>query len=226
MTIPNPTRLFHMTAISNLEAIIQSGSLLCKNRGLTNGIAYQNIAHAGAQGARATKHVPDPPGGTIHDYVPFYFAPRSPMLYAINAGNVQGCDIRQADILYFETSVQNVAGASLEFVFYDHNATLSFSKPYTDVMHLKHVAWELICESPSLDGYCKYFHNVNANPRLAARTEKRQAEFLVKNAFPLTLVSRIGVINEAKKHQVQAILARSGLTLTVDVMPEWYFLGQ
>ena len=91
MPAPRPTRLFHITAIANLPAILARGALLSKNGGAATGINYQNIAHAGAQGARAARSVPNPPGGLVHDFVPFYFAPRSPMLFAINGGRVAGC---------------------------------------------------------------------------------------------------------------------------------------
>lgn len=86
--MPEPVRLFHITAIDNLQAICAAGKLICKNKGAAQGSHYQNIAHAGAQGARADKSVPNPPGGNIHDFVPFYFAPRSPMLSAIHNGRV------------------------------------------------------------------------------------------------------------------------------------------
>ena len=68
-------------------------------------MAYQNIAPAGAQGARAAKRVGLSPGGSVHDYVPFYFAPRSPMLSAIHNGQVAGCGLRQQDIVHLETTV-------------------------------------------------------------------------------------------------------------------------
>ena len=110
MPAPQPTRLFHITAIANLPAILAAGALVSKNGGAAAGINYQNIAHAGAQGARAVRAVPNPPGGLVHDFVPFYFAPRSPMLYAINGGRVAGCPWRQVDIVHFETTVQNVTG--------------------------------------------------------------------------------------------------------------------
>ena len=71
MPIPRPVRLFHITAIANLPAIFVAGALLSKNAGASAGINYQNIAHQGAQGARALRAVPNPPGGVVHDYVPF-----------------------------------------------------------------------------------------------------------------------------------------------------------
>ena len=93
MTMPRPVRLFHITAIDNLEMICQQGALLSKEKLSKTkdqqlGLQYYNIAHAGAQGARAIKSVTNPPGGLVHEFVPFYFAPRSPMLSAIHHGQV------------------------------------------------------------------------------------------------------------------------------------------
>ncbi len=188
------------------------------------GINYQNIAHAGAQGARAGRPVPDPPGGLVHDFVPFYFAPRSPMLYAINGGRVAGCPWRQGDIVHFETTVQYVVGLGRLFVFYDRNATLAFSTPHTDLADLDSaVAWDLLTEAPQLDGFCRYWQNTAAEARYADRMERRQAEFLVKDDTPLSCMTRLGVMDAARQAQVQAMLAKAGVALAVDVMPSWYF---
>ena len=224
MPAPQPTRLFHITAIANLQAIFAAGALVSKNGGASAGINYQNIAHAGAQGARAIRTVPNPPGGLVHDFVPFYFAPRSPMLYAINGGRVTGCPWRQDDIVYFETTVQNVVGLGQPFVFYDRNATLAFSVSHTDLAHLDTaVAWDLLTEAPQLDGYCKFWQSSAATARYADRMERRQAEFLVKDNAALSCMTRLGVIDAARRAQVQALMAQAGVGLAVDVMPSWYF---
>ncbi len=224
MPAPSPTRLFHITAIANLPAIFGSGGLLSKNAGATAGVNYQNIAHAGAQGARSVRAVPNPPGGVVHDYVPFYFAPRSPMLLAINSGRVAGCPWRQDDVVHFETTVESVVGLGRPFVFYDRNATLAFSQAYTDLVHLDTaVAWDLLTEAPQLDGFCRYWQNKPADARYADRMERRQAEFLVKDHAPLAVMTRIGVIDAANQAAVQTLLAQSGVQLTVDVVPDWYF---
>lgn len=224
MPAPQPTRLFHITAIANLPAILATGTLLSKNGGAAAGINYQNIAHAGAQGARAVRAVPNPPGGLVHDFVPFYFAPRSPMLYAINGGRVAGCPWRQGDIVHFETTVQNVTALGQPFVFYDRNATLAFSTPYTDMAHLDTaVAWDLLTEAPQLDGYCKFWQSNQSVARYADRMERRQAEFLVRDNVSLSHMTRLGVIDAPRQAQVQALLAQAGVALTVDVIPAWYF---
>ena len=185
---------------------------------------FQKIAHAGAQGARAQRSVPNPPGGFLHDFVQFYFAPRSPMLYAINGGRVDGCQWRQQDIVYFETTVQAVTQASTEFVFFDRNATLNISTGYTDLSKMDEaIAWDIFTEAPQLDGFCQYWQSKPAILRYADRMDRRQAEFLVKNCVALTCVTRLGVIDMDHQSEVRAILKNSGVLLPVDIMREWYF---
>jgi len=219
-------RLFHITSITNLDNICKRGSLLSKNLIGNHGINYQNVAHSGAQGSRSKKKVNDPPGGVIHDFVPFYFAPRSPMLCAIDRGKVDGCDLTQEDIIYFETTVSKVINGN-EYVFYDCNATLNYSTCYSEVKDLDTIIdWNLLTEPPRLDGYCKYFHNIYEDIRRCDRSAKRHAEFLLKNEVKLSCINRIGVIDENKKNQVNGILRSNGLQLQVDIMRDWYFLGQ
>jgi len=83
------TAIYHITHLDNLPAIIQRGCLLCDNGRAAEGVACQGIAHVHIKQRRARKVVPVAPGGTLADFVPSYFAPRSPMLYVINAGGVQ-----------------------------------------------------------------------------------------------------------------------------------------
>ena len=95
-----PTPIFHITAIVNLASIASVGALLSKRLVADRGLTAVDIAYGQIQDRRAVRQIPIPPGGTLHDYVPFYFAPRSPMLMTINSGNVPGCDYRQDDIVH------------------------------------------------------------------------------------------------------------------------------
>ena len=60
-----------------MEAILKAGCLLAKN---LVGDHYESIAQIDIQDKRSRAIVPHPPYGSLHEYVPFYFAPRSPML--------------------------------------------------------------------------------------------------------------------------------------------------
>lgn len=223
MPIPRPVRLFHITAIANLPAIFVAGALLSKNAGASAGINYQNIAHQGAQGARALRAVPNPPGGVVHDYVPFYFAPRSPMLRAINGGRVKDCAYRQGDIAHLETTVEQVTAGGAAFVFYDRNATLAFARAFTDLARLDQVDWDLLTEEPRLDGFCKYWQSCSDPARYADRMERRQAEFLVRNRVRLGRFTRIGVIGDPQAATVRAMTSAAGIHLPAVVMRDWYF---
>lgn len=186
-------------------------------------IEYGNIAYQGAQGKRAAKLVAKPPAGVIHDYVPFYFAPRSPMLFTINKGNVPDCDHRQDDIVHFVTTVETVQKNRLPFVFYDYNATLNIANCYNDLRDLGRINWDLFQEQPCLDGYCKYWKNDMNNPKYVLRQETRQAEFLVHQSVALELMVVVGAYDEAKAAKVSEIFREAGVHLSVQVKPQWYF---
>lgn len=220
---PNPVLIYHITAIPNLAGIAAQGALRAKGPLARQGLDYSDIAYQGAQGSRANKVVPLGPGGVIHDYVPFYFAPRSPMLGAINVGKVPGCEHRQDSIVHFMISLDAVVKAGLPFVFYNYNATLGIAECFNELVDLDKIDWPLFFESPRIAGYCKYWNSRIDNPRYALRMETRQAELLVHEAVPLSLVGGIGTYNDAKAEEVRAVLDGAGVELPVKAKPGWYF---
>lgn len=80
--------IYHVTHGKNLELIIAAGEL----RASATAETLVDIADAKIKGGRETRMVTCGPGGCVGDYVPFYFAPRSPMLFRIQAGGVEGVD--------------------------------------------------------------------------------------------------------------------------------------
>lgn len=66
------TFIYHITAIDNLRSVLEAGQLYSTNDRPDN---HTSIANADIQSRRATQVVEVEPGGVIHDYVPFYFAP-------------------------------------------------------------------------------------------------------------------------------------------------------
>jgi ssDNA thymidine ADP-ribosyltransferase, DarT len=218
-----PVRIFHITPICNLASIADRGALYAKSVLSAKGMEYGNIAFQEAQGKRATKLVAKPPGGTIHHYVPFYFAPRSPMLRTIEGGNVKDCPHRQKDIVHFESTVEAVTSKGLPYVFYDYNATLDIATCYSDVKHLDKINWPLFFEPPRLDGYCQFWFSTMTKPKYALRQETRQAEFLVHREFPLKLMTRVGVCDDEKRAEVSRLFEQSGIKLPTEVKSDWYF---
>ena len=93
------TDIYHITHIDNLASIVQAGGLWCDAECASHNISSVEIAYTDLKQRRNRTVVPEL-GGVLSDYVPFYFANRSPMLGAIHTGRVQGYAGGQQAIVY------------------------------------------------------------------------------------------------------------------------------
>lgn len=218
-----PTPIFHITAIDNLRSIAATGALLAKRAVEQNGIAAADIAYEGVQDRRAVKVVPIAPGGTLHDYVPFYFAPRSPMLFTINNGNVEGCDYRQDDIVHLASNAQAVRDGGYHFAFSNLHAVKGFAEFFNDLNQLDQIDWSIFFEDPRLEGYCRYWHSRTSPARHSLRQESRMAEFLVHQQVPIAVIEEIGVRTNQGEVRVRAALEGTGWQPNIRVVSGWYF---
>jgi hypothetical protein len=220
---PNPPRLFHITAIPNLERIAESGALLSKTTLREIGRAHASIAYENIQDRRSRTPVPIAPGGVLHDYVPFHFAPRQPMLNAISRGIVDGCEHQQDEIVHLVLRADHIDAAGLQYVIATHHAVTALADFYGSIADLDKINWDMFFNPPLLGGFARYFHNPSDKPEYATRRESRQAEFLVHGQVPIAHVRGIGVATEQRRGQVEAILNQIGWGVSVRAKPEWYF---
>lgn len=208
-----PVWLYHITPISNLATIVQTGTLLAKNRLQTSEATYTSIAYEHIQDRRYSKTVPCGPGGVLHDYVPFYFAPRSPMLGAIHIGNVPGYTSDQRSILHLVTTAEAIAEAGLGFAFSDGHAVMGYTSFYDDLNDINTaIDWDIM--------ETKYWRDTQED---GDRKRRRQAEFLVYQAVPWPLIRGIGVMDEGIATEVNQILRQFGQTMTARLRPQWYY---
>jgi len=77
---PAPTPLYHFTSVDHLALIIERG-LLCD---ADADVVTVKVGNRGIKDRRRRSQGPTGPGATVADYVPFYYAPRSPMLRNVN----------------------------------------------------------------------------------------------------------------------------------------------
>ncbi len=207
-----PTLIYHITHKDNLEGIIARGGLVAQSVMAKDPISYCNIAHATIQDRRAQTSVPRGPYGYLHDYVPFYFAPRSPMLYAIHCGNVNNCTAGQADIVYLVSSAESVAASELEFVFTDGHGIMALSDFYDDLENLNEIDWDVM--------HARYWADTDDDPD---RKRRRQAEFLVYKKFPWDRIEMITVMNKEIKLQVEDIISNAPQKPPIKTKPDWYY---
>lgn len=91
---------YHFTSIQNLESIIDNG-IYSTNQKIARGITHVNVAEEGIQRRRAQMQVPGANGRCVHDYVPFYFAKKTPMQLAV----LHKKNVDQQFIIYFAVSI-------------------------------------------------------------------------------------------------------------------------
>jgi hypothetical protein len=164
------------------------------------------------QDRRSRKQVPCSAGGVLHDYVPFYFAPRSPMLFTIHKGNVRGYQNGQNSIIYLVVEIQAIANANLAFAYTDGHAVMDYSDFYDDLKDLSQIDWQIMNAT--------YWHDT---PQDGDRKRRRQAEFLVHQFCPWKLVQEIGVINDNIQIKVETILHDQQHQPPVTIYSKWYF---
>jgi ssDNA thymidine ADP-ribosyltransferase, DarT len=80
---PDKAYIFRILHRQNLPLLLKDGCM-CRNR-VAQG-TYAEIGNQELIARRKDRVVPCAPGGTLGDYVPFYFTPYSPMLYNIKTG--------------------------------------------------------------------------------------------------------------------------------------------
>jgi hypothetical protein len=210
--MPGQIKLYHITHMRNLASIVENGCLLSQGEVQVSKIGFANIAHATLQDRRASTRVPCGPGGTLHDYVPFYFAPRSPMLFTIHRGNVEGYDEGQRPVLHLVTSIKSVLEAGSEFVFTDGYAIMVYTDFYIDLRDLDQLDWDVMKS--------RYWADTEED---MDRCRRRQAEFLIHARFPFRAIEEIGVIDRNVQADVAALLRGTAFQPAVTVRSGWYY---
>ena len=206
------TPIYHITHIYNLRSIVEKGGLCCDNTRVTEAVDSIGIAHSHIKERRAKRNVPVKPGGVVADYVPFYFAPRSPMLYAIHCNAVEGFNGNQNHILHLVSSAEQVMAKGLPFVFTNGHAEMLISRFFRDLSDLDKVDWEIMQD--------RVWRDTNED---GDRKRRRQAEFLVHRFFPSSLFSEIGVANKRMAQEVELILNSLSLAIPITVHSDWYY---
>ncbi|WMJ16560.1 DUF4433 domain-containing protein [Geobacillus proteiniphilus] len=204
--------LYHITHYRNLHSIFAHGGLLANSLAKTKNIPYINIAHASIQSHRLTTFVPLPPYGTLHDYVPFYFAPRSPMLYAINKGHVEGYTGGQDEVVYLLSRTDIIHSSGLKYVFTNGHAIMAMTDFYNDLKDLNQIDWHIMRSI--------YWRDTEDDPD---RKRRRQAEFLVYGFVPIHLLVAVAVKSSEWESKVKQIVLQYGYKGSVVIRPDWYF---
>ena len=143
--------------------------------------------------------------------VPFYFCPRSVMLFLIHRQNPE-LTYRggQESIIHLEADLQaTVAWATAQqrrWAFTLSNAGAYYFEDRADLAQIGEVNWDAVQARDWRQ--CK---------------EGKQAEFLVELNFPWHLIERIGVHSRPVYTQVVQALPVQAHRPAVEIQPSWYY---
>lgn len=217
--IPAQIKIYHIVHVDRLPSIINDGYLWCEAEVLQRNlpgttIGMNNIKQRRLRELKLTSY----PDLYVGNCVPFYFCPRSVMLYIIHQANHPELTYRggQAPIVHIEAdfrgSVTWANQNNKRWAFTLSNAGARYFEDRCDLSQLNEIDWNVI--------YARKWSGPSIAPSVK---EGKQAEFLMEYQFPWDLVERIGVYSTAIYQKVVATLPKHGHRPKVELKPEWYY---
>lgn len=202
--------IFRITHIANLPWILSNG-IHCANS-KTQDPSFVAIGHPGLITRRSSRNLPTLYGGTLADYVPFYFTPRSPMLLNIKTG-WQGLKQRNNnEIVILVSSIPHLVKSNIKYVFSDRHAVLAAAQFYDEPSDLSNIDWAILQNS-----------DFKRDDNDLGKVERYQAEALVKAHVPVSGLLGIGCHDSATKDAVNKMLVGGPLAGKATAQPKWYF---
>lgn len=144
MKLDEPIPIYRLMHVDNLPVCLNRGGLHAPHYVPENGLSYTAIHNIDIQQIRRVRYIKCGPGGTVHDYVGFYFGPRPPMLLQLHTGQVPGYDQGQEPLIYIVSTVQSVIEAGLDYVFSDGHGIAAYTQWFSNIEDLDKVDWNTV----------------------------------------------------------------------------------
>jgi len=213
MPIPDQPKIYHIVHVDNLASICGAGclwsdSVMVQRQGGTV------IGMGSIKQRRLALPVSCHPQTFVGEYVPFYFCPRSIMLFVIHCANHPELAYRggQQPIIHLQADLSQVVqwaeANGRRWAFSLSNAGAVYTQFRSELAQLDEINWDAVAARDF---------------RPADVKEAKQAEFLVQQSFPWHLVERIGVHSQGIAQRVYAAMNGAGHRPSVEIRREWYY---
>ena len=207
---PGKALIFRITHRDNVPWILANG-LHARNGGRTDP-NYRPIGNLDLIRKRADHPVPAGPGGTLSDYIPFYFTPFSMMLLNIKTGYNGVPKIPNEEIVILVSSLRKLALMNIKFVFCDQHAYLATAEHFTDLSKVDRIDWTILQN--------RDFERDNND---LGKTDRYQAEALVWKDLPVEGILGICCFTGAVRDDLKARADDLGCSVSILKKAEWYF---
>ena len=213
MPVPSHPKIYHIVHLDNLASIIEDGCLW-SDSAMSQRQGGTVIGMGNIKQRRLELEVSCHPTTNVGDYVPFYFCPRSIMLYVIYRRNHPQLKYLggQEEIIHLEADLTSVVQWADEnqrrWAFTLSNAAANYAQFFSEWSQLDEIDWEAVASTD--------FRNEDTK-------EAKQAEFLVHQSFPWQLVERIGVHSEAIAHKALTAMRAAAYKPELGIAEGWYY---
>lgn len=217
--VPERPKIYHIIHVDRLASVVNDGhlwsdALMVARDPVGTTIGMNEIKARRLNELSLSSHA----GLRVGECVPFYFCPRSVMLYLIRQANHPNLAYKggQGPIVHLEVDLNAaVAWADaqpLRWAFTLSNAGAYYFEDRADLTSLAEINWPAVQTNTWAGGGIP-----------SSVKEGKQAEFLIENRVPWTVVERIGVISPAVAQQVAAAMTGATHRPVVEVRPGWYY---
>lgn len=206
---PDKALIFRITHMTNVPWILGNG-LHCRSSE-TRDPNYVEIGNPDLIEKRRHRVVPVAPGGTLSDYVPFYFTPYSPMLYNIKTGWGGITKRPMSEIVMLVSSLPTLVEHGIPFLFSNQHASLvkaTFSNDLGDLHRLDWKIWQA--------------RDFERNPNDPDKLARYQAEALAYRHVSVSALQGIVCHDTEQEAALAEMVHNSTAALTVMSRPGWY----
>jgi hypothetical protein len=202
--------IFRITHIKNVPWILKNG-IHCPNSQIQDP-QFHEIGNPDLVGKRARREVPIPPGGTLSDYVPFYFTPYSPMLLNIQTGFQGMRKTAMEEIVIFVSTLHRMKELRKTFLFTDQHAYPVRARYFNDLNDLNKIDWPIIVA-----------RNFSRDPEDPGKIERYMAEALIHQHVPISALKGMACYSSEAEARVLAMQAQAAVDLKIAIRRSWYF---
>lgn len=210
MPIPEVIRLYHIVHVDRLASIIADGFRWSDARVRAEPKPGTAIGMERIKDRRLAIPLASRRGLMVGACVPFYFGPRSVMLYMLHRGNQVDYRGGQEPIVHLVVDLHEaVAWAEAQkqqWAFTTSNAGSSYFDDHADLGRLDLIDWDAV--------RVRDWRKVR---------DAKQAEFLVEKRVPWSLVRGVGVQSERMARRAARIISEGGQQTPVKAYPSWYY---
>jgi hypothetical protein len=213
MPAPARPKIYHIVHVDRLASIIADGHLWSDAALAQRSKPGTVIGMAQIKARRLNElQLASHPGLYVGQCVPFYFCPRSIMLYLLCQANHAELTYRggQGPIIHLEGDLRDTVAwanqAGYRWAFTDSNAGSRYFNDFCDLGELDKIDWAA----------------VDAR-QWSQLKDGKQAEFLVETCFPWHLAGRIGVHSSGIAQRVTTAMQGLAHRPIVEIRTDWYY---